>query len=279
MSQPRVLVVAAMAAALQLAACGGSSKPRYDEALRGKAPSAELPNKAPIVFPNEQLVYKLHIHNIEVGETILVAGRPGNANGRRTAILKSRGETSGAAAWFARRRTEITSWVDMATGRPYKHHRDDRIRKKVITTDWSKPGDYKLYETPYDGKPKIYEQTVPDGVRPYDMPSALMAIRSWDAKDGGRAFLFVLRNDMLWRTDMVRAKGKRVRVVAGNFDTYRIDGVTRRMNYKWGFDDRKPKRYFQMYITADQQRIPVLVVAKTDWGDVKMELVRYHQGS
>jgi hypothetical protein len=279
MSQPRLFPALALATILALPACGaGGGKARYDEALSGKTPQEKLPDQAPVFFPGEQLVYKLHIHGIEVGQTVLVAGQPGNIDGRKVLILKSRGETSGAAAWFARRQTEITSWVDLATGRPYKHHRDDRLRKKIITGDWSKPGNYTLYETPYEGKATVYKQTVPDGIKQFDMPSALLSMRAWKAKNGDRAVFYVLRNDMLWRTDMVRAKGKRIRVAAGNFDTYRIDGVTRRMNYKWGFDTRKPKRYFQMYITDDPQRIPVLVVAKTDWGDVKMELMRYRQG-
>jgi len=38
-------------------------------------------------------------------------------------------------------------------------------------------------------------------------------------------------------------------------------------------------RHFSLWITDDADRVPVLIVAKTDFGDVKMEIVGYKPGS
>ena len=40
-------------------------------------------------------------------------------------------------------------------------------------------------------------------------------------------------------------------------------------------DPKKDARYFSTWITADDERLPVLIAARTSYGDVRIELVRY----
>ena len=65
----------------------------------------------------------------------------------------------------------------------------------------------------------------------------------------------------------------------GDFPVVRLDGHT----YKLGRDDQRypgsDERDFSIWISADDGRVPLKVTAKTDYGDIEMNIVDYAPGS
>jgi hypothetical protein len=61
----------------------------------------------------------------------------------------------------------------------------------------------------------------------------------------------------------------------GQFDVLRIDGVAQRLTRTLREDRRKQPRHYTIWISDDQSRLPLLIKGKTEYGDVRAELVEY----
>jgi hypothetical protein len=64
----------------------------------------------------------------------------------------------------------------------------------------------------------------------------------------------------------------------GQFAAVRFDGVSRRILRDGRWEPDGDIRNFALWVTDDADRVPVLMVARTDFGDIRMEIVDYGAG-
>ncbi len=274
----RTLSLAALActAALTLS-CARSVVPRTWKGTTSTAPSAQLASDEQThVVANERLLFHLTALGFDAGELVMVAGRPGQVDGRREVIFRSRATTTGLFALLQTVVDDVTTRIDLETGKPLYHRTDTQVGDsdtEGVEVTFA-PGQFELAQWK-DGDRKVETQTIPDGDSAFDLTSALMALRAWQAKPGARASLYVLRSTMFWQTNIEYHGADSVKTKLGRFAAIRIDGVTRRIHRDGTLDEAKEPRYFSMWFSDDQYRLPLLVAAKTDYGDVRMELVEY----
>jgi len=122
------------------------------------------------------------------------------------------------------------------------------------------------------------EQELPSGFG-HDLHSMLIALRGWDAPPGTKTTLDVFRSRYVWRSQLVVGGYETVVTRLGALPCVRLDGISRRLTRAGEIDGRSDTRHFSMWITDDGDRVPVLMVARTDFGNVRMEIVEYQSGS
>jgi hypothetical protein len=121
----------------------------------------------------------------------------------------------------------------------------------------------------------VLHQAMPGDQAAFDPHAVIGALRAWKPDEGQHAYFFVLVGRHLWQ-NTVRLTGREPMTTRmGRFEALRIDGVARRLTRDLREDRRKQPRYYTMWISDDESRLPILVKGKTEYGDVKAELVEY----
>jgi hypothetical protein len=89
----------------------------------------------------------------------------------------------------------------------------------------------------------------------------------------------VFRSRFLWHVAMkIHGKEKLVTEL-GELPALRFDGHTYKVNRQGERDKESDERDFSIWISDDDGRVPLQVVAKTDYGDMKMQIVDYQPGA
>lgn len=235
------------------------------------------------------MTYKLSLMGAElatfelgVGDQTTVAGKPAIVV-QTHAKVSGIGELAASAAGIHVDDT-FTSWVDIATGRPLRWFCDEYATK---STDKERT-EAKLAERTgntvpiefhvNDDAPKAEPQTVsmPDT---WDYNSFLVALRSWEGAPGSSVSAEVLRSRYLWHVDMKIHGKDTLKTALGDFPALRLDGHTYRLDRNGQKSAGSDERDFSIWISDDDGRVPLLVKAKTDYGDVEMAIVDYQQGT
>ena len=269
---------------MSLVACGASGA---GGVAIGEAPVAMgppeplLPGSAHFV-PGESMRFELSLRGILGGEAALGVGVPGERDGKSVVIVRSRVASAGVVAMFKEVRDEVTTSIDAQTGLPLEHHAEVKFgdKERIINSTFAggEPGNFKIEVLRIDRRGRAqYRQAMPDKLAAYDSHAAMGAIRGWRAEPGQHAYLYALVGRHLWQNTIRMTGRERVRTRLGAFDAIRIDGVARRMHRNLREDTRKPARYYTIWLSDDAQRMPILVTGKTEYGDVKAELVDYNQ--
>ncbi len=283
----RVEFAALLAATCLLAAsCNGKQKAastgpvaptvEWAEPEREAAPGNTLPLAAPFYFPNEQMIWKVTKHGIEIAEFALSVGAPGVIDGNKVVVVRSSLRATKAGRLFVDLQQEVTTFVDVATSRPNYHRREYRdpppnrwIEIKLAAEKFA----IKIHGA--DGKDRVINQTVPSKDPPLDSNSILLALRAWEVKPGMKAEIFVMREDRVWRLQMQYGDTETVETPVGRFPTIRIDGVSRPLKPDGSLVAGEDARQYTIWVTDDAKRLPLMIEAGSDIGTVRMQLVHY----
>lgn len=273
---------------LMLAACGGGhgtapvSPPQKPIAADG------LRVGPPLVTTGEHMTYKLALMGAELATFELQVGGQEAVAGKPAIVVQMHAKVSGigelaASAAGIHVDDTFTSWIDVATGRPLRWYCDeyatkstDRERseaKLAERTGDTLPIEFHLNDDP--PKPEPQKVSLPDT---WDYNSFLIALRSWEGTPGSSVSAEVLRSRYLWHVDMkIGAKGQ-LHTALGDFPSLELHGHA----YRLTRDDTKAaghdERDFTIWISDDSGRVPLKVVAKTDYGDVEMDITDYNPG-
>jgi uncharacterized protein DUF3108 len=272
---------------LTLAACGSQPAP---PAKSPKPPVAldRLPIGAPLATPGEHMTYKLSLMSAELATFELQVGNQETVAGKPAIVVQTHAKVSGigelaASAAGIHVDDTFTSWIDMATGRPlrwyceeYATKSTDRERTEAKLAE--RTGDTVPIEFHInDEAPKPEPQKV-SLVDTWDYNSYLIALRSWEAPAGSHVAAEVLRSRFLWHVEMTIGAKSQLHTALGDFPSLELHGHA----YRLSRDDTKAagndERDFTIWISDDQGRVPLKIVAKTDYGDVEMDIVEYNPG-
>ncbi len=282
-------IVAVVFSAMAASACGasGNSGRSITEAPPSLGPPTALPVVGGVFLPGEEMRFELSLRGIIGGEAAVAVGQAGRVDGKRVIIVRSRVESAGVVAMFREVRDEVTSWIHMDTGLPLSHSAHVVFGKKesFVATKFA-GGEKGGFEVEVRNKResgeeirRVTRQAMPDDQAAFDPHAVIGALRAWKPEEGQHAYFFVLVGRHLWQNTVRLTGRERLRTRLGQFDALRIDGVARRLTRRLREDRRKQPRYYTLWVSDDEARLPLLVVGKTEYGEVRAELVDYSRPS
>jgi len=113
----------------------------------------------------------------------------------------------------------------------------------------------------------------------WDYNAFLIALRAWEAPRGSSSEAEVFRSRYMWHTKATIASKENLTTELGDFPTLKIDGVSYRVNRNGSRDTSLEEREFTLWISDDAARVPLQMVAHTDYGEVTLSIVDYQPGN
>jgi hypothetical protein len=276
----RLAVWAPLAPALALG-CGASA-PAHPVSVSGDTPAGPpqaLSFEKPFIVAGEQLTFELSLRGIVGGEAVTVVGQPGTIEGKHVVIVRSRVESGGLVAIFKEVHDDVTTWIDVDSGYPVYLRADLKFGKKeqLVETRFADgaAGSFEVSSQDKGEDPQTVHQLMPSRETIFDSHAVVGAIRAWRARQGAMAYFYVLTGRHVWESTVRFTSRETVETALGKMRALRIDGVARRLNANLGVDPTKKPRQYTLWISDDGQRLPLLVEGKTEYGEVRAELVKY----
>lgn len=267
-----------------LAACGANAPPNpvpVEETEAASGPPRPLVVEETFFLPGERMTFELSLRGVVGGEATVAVGDPGVVDGEKILIIRSRTESTGVAAVIKEIRDEVTSWIELDSGLPVYHHADVKFGSKqaIIETYFNDgdPGSFNLhYERKGKGRRRVH-QKMPSGQAAFNSHAILGAIRAWDGEPGSLCYFYVLASKRIWQNTLRMTGREKIKTELGRREAIRVDGVARRLRRSLKEDPRKDPREYTFWISDDEDRLPLLVVAKTEYGQVRAELIAYER--
>jgi hypothetical protein len=255
-----------------------------------KAPAAPpaasnlaLPPGPPLATPGEHMTYRLSLGGVELATYELAIGNITDIAGKRAIVVQTHAKSIGLANVLAHVDDYFTSWIDVSTGRPLRWMTDEyaskgKAKERTDAEFCKRDGDvlpilFHMNDDPPTPEPQ--KVSMPDV---WDYNAFLIALRTWEAAPGSQLTAEVLRSRYMWHVVMTMGGKEKLVTDLGELPALRLDGHT----YKLTRDETKApddERNFTIWISADDGRVPLKVVAKTDYGDITMQIVDYQPGT
>lgn len=262
-----------MLLALAVAGCAGA-----DAATAPQTPSkATAPQQADLgLHPGEAMAFEVELAGVLVGEAQLAVGEIGNVEGRRAIVVQSRAATAGAAALVRRIVDEATTVIDAEDGSPITVQTNVEMgNKKIVASAQFLPSHAVVkFQRQQDKQPSSFNVAY-RGHRLHDAHSAMAQLRGWKASPGTTRSVHVIGGRRLWRVDVTYVGEETIGTVTGNRRAVVYEGVSYRAKRDLTPELKKPARKFRVWLSDDADRVPLKVVAKTELGEVSMQLTDY----
>jgi hypothetical protein len=112
----------------------------------------------------------------------------------------------------------------------------------------------------------------------HDAHTALGLLRSWSGSEGEPQHFMLVVGRNLWRAEVVLRGTEEVETTHGDRRAIRIDGVAQRVRPTMELDDKKLKD-FAIWLSDDEDRVPLRMVLASDWGEIEARLLSRKLGS
>ncbi len=204
-----------------------------------------------------------------VGEVTPVEGKP-------AVVLQAVAESVGLAARVKPVRVEFTSWIDVATGLPLLFRAIEA--QEVVEARFTKLVDRKFpISTQKGDEPEKIEMQATNG-QPLELLGVMLVLRSWESKIGGSSTFEAVRSSYMWRMQATLVARESISTELGELPTVKFDAVSRRLMRDGSIDQGTEPRTFSVWISDDADRVPLRMVAQTDYGDIEIQIVEYVAG-
>jgi hypothetical protein len=263
-----------------IAACGakGSLAP-----APGPTAGAKLPDGAPLITPRELMSYRLALGGMDLATYDLAAGDVTDLDGKRVIVVQGHAKSRGLARMLTNVDDVFTSWIDVETGRPRRWsveestaegsvrertdaRLDQRIEDVVPVQVWL--GDNQVDEPQKVSMPDVW-----------DYNAYLVALRAWEAPKGSTVTTEVFRSRYLWNVTMTIAGAEKLVTELGELPALRFEGRAFRVTRDGRRSTDAQERTFEIWISNDSGRVPLLTKARTDYGDIELAIVDYQPGT
>ena len=257
-----------------LTACAGA------EATTLPPAAATRPNATGEIglTPGETMAFEVRLAGMLAGEAQLAVGELGDYEGHRAVVVKSRAQTAGAAALVKHIVDEATTVIDMDTGRPLALDTLVELGDNKTTASAKFTGNVAdvTYTRSEDNAP--HKQRIDFGaVTAHDAHSAMAQLRGWRAAPGAMRSVFVVGGRRVWRVDVTYAGEDTIGSALGNRRAVRYTGQGYRTRRNMTAETDRPARTFSVWLTDDADRVPLRLTAKTELGEVAMDLTEYNR--
>jgi hypothetical protein len=247
------------------------------------ADTNKLPDGPPLVTPGEHMTYRVELRGLELASYEVSVGDFAEIAGRKAIVVQAHAKTVGLGA-LVKVDDFFSSWIDIATGRSLRWYADeydvDGKGKEKTDVDLAGragdrvPASFHLNDDPPKSEPQ--KVTMPDV---WDYNAFLIALRSWEGTPGSHITVEVFRSRFLWHIDMKIAGKEKLVTELGELPALRLSAHAYKVIRSGERDKESDERDFSIWISDDDGRVPLQVVAKTDYGDIKMEIVDYQPGT
>jgi hypothetical protein len=207
------------------------------------APPAAPPALRTMAYPGEGAEFVLSFQGLLVGRVDVEVGTPGWVDGHHVVGYRSKGSTEGVVTLLGEVRWELETLIDVDHAVAVSDHEDTYL---------GVPGDDEHIVR--DHSPDL------DSMQ-HDIQSAVAAIRGWHSRPGDRAQL-----------DMIFAS---LRVDVDIWDSGRghtDNSLLPAVKYEGTIDHDTG---FTAWMSDDADRVPLLVVISSKYGEVRVDLVEY----
>jgi Protein of unknown function (DUF3108) len=254
------------------------------------ADASVLSPQAPVVVngrelglhPGETMSYQVQLAGVLVGEAQLAVGEIGTIGGRRALVVKSRAATAGPVALVKKIVDESTTVIDIETGQPMQVDMlFEASGKKTTATAKFEPGPSRIVNVTY----KRHEEDKPHQMRIdfkaagdtplHDMHTAMAQIRGWRATPGTTRTVYIVGGRRLWAIEMKYIGEETVGSSVGNRRAVVFEGMSYKVKRDLSRESTKPARTFRVWLSDDADRVPLKCSAKTELGDIVMDLTEY----
>lgn len=236
--------------------------------------------KPPLATPGERMLYRVSIHGFELAEYSIAVGEMTTVDATEVVVIQSHARTTKVAAMLKPIDDLFTSWISTNDGRSVRFVSSERASKdddrKEVTEARTAAGTVSLSVT--RGAETVAETQTVAGHGGHDLNSFLIFLRGWDGEPGAHLDADVVRSRYVWRVRVKVIEYENLSTVLGNLPVARYDGEGVRLVRDGTLDPTSDTRRFSIWLTDDADRVPVKLVARTDYGDVKMELLSYMPG-
>ncbi len=228
--------------------------------------------------------YRISLGDMELATYDIAVGNITEIAGRRAVVVQSHAQTSGLVTAIANIDDTFTSWIDVGTGRPLRWFADEAAsegddKERTEARMFERAGNILPMEFHRNDEPPTPEPQTVSHPDVWDYNAFLVALRGWEAPAGSKLTAEVLRSRYLWNVTMTLRGRTKVVTELGEFPALRLDGHT----YKLGRDGKRnpnsKERNFVIWISDDDDRVPLQTVANTDFGAIKMTIVDYVPGN
>ncbi len=270
-----------LCALLLVGACGPHTS--ADPVAPKAAAVAKFADGPPLVTPGEHMTYRLALQGVELAVYDLGVGEQTQVAGKPAILVQSHAKTVGLGA-LVKVDDYFSSYVDVATGRPLRwtcdeYSSDGKHKEKTDADLAGRTGDtvpitFHLDDDPPQPEPQKVSQ--PDV---WDLNAFVVAIRSWEGPPGTAVTLEVLRSRYLWHVETkIHGKEKLVTEL-GELPALRFDADLYKLDRSDVRDKGSDQRHFSIWVSDDDGRVPLKIVARTDYGDIEMKIVDYQPGN
>jgi hypothetical protein len=268
--------------AIVLCACGGKAQHgpwNPDKVYKHVA-------EPPFVSPGERMTYRVSVLKVELAEFTIAVGEPTKFGSYSAIAIRAAAHTTGLGALVRKVKAEFTSFVDARTGHALAFRVEETAGKDDATVEVM---DVRFLELANGTFPvttirpdddtgiekKVVEQQVTTG-QPIDLLTLLMQLRSWEKP--GKRTVEAVRSRYIWRTEIRLAGRETVKTELGNLPAVRFEAESRRINRDGSYDKSSEPRKIMIWISDDADRVPIQMIAPTDYGQVKMSIAEYTPG-
>jgi len=267
-----------------LGACGANSQSALSVEsieLPKELPAQTMQSSSSFFIPGESMSFDISLRGVLGGTAVLGVGEPGVMDGRSVIIVQSLVQSAGLLVAIKEVRDQIFTWVDLDEGVVLKHEADSKFGKKQASIETNlgggKPGAFAIDYKPKNSKKQHAVQRLPMDAYAFDAHAVLGKLRAWEPEDGDEQSFFLLSGRRLWRSSMRVGAHETITTTMGRRPAIRIDGVAQRVTRGLGDLKSKKPRNYSVWISDDASRLPLLVMAKTEYGDLRLELVEYRR--
>ena len=229
--------------------------------------------------------YRVSLRGIDLAAFSISVGEVVDLDGKKAVTIQGHAKLVGLATLIGGNIDDkFTSWIDIETGKSLRFQVDEYASKSKdlehTVIDLARregnsiPITFRMNDEPEKPEP----QTVSAPVI-WDYNSFLVALRSWEGTPGSTEIMEVFRSRYLWSVKVAIHGRESLQTELGELPALRFDAETHRIRRDGTKDTEADERKFSLWISDDAGRVPLQINARTDYGDVKMQIVEYVPGN
>ncbi len=238
--------------------------------------------------PGERMTYKLALRGMDIASYTFSVGEVQELAGRRVVVVESHARSVGIVEWLARIDDRFTSWIDVETGRSRRFQADEYETNSktnvehVVADLGAREGELvpvTFHVNDADPTPEPQRVNLPEV---WDYNTFLVALRAWEQPPGSKVRVEVFRSRYLWNVEMQirgREKLKTELPDLAEVSALRFDAHMYRLDREGKKDPTADERDLSIWISDDDGRVPLRTAARTDYGDIRMDIIDYNPGT
>jgi hypothetical protein len=221
--------------------------------------------------PGEKMVFKVRWEFIPAGDAVLEVLPYETINGEKSFHFVFTARTNRYVDLIYKVRDRVESYTDLEITRAvlYKKEQKGKIKKEVVVTfDWKNR--FAQYSNSDNQLEPIF---IMPGT--FDPLSIFFSFRLYDLNKETKVVTPVTDGEKSVLGVVTKIKRERIKVSAGEYDTYLVEPEMENID---GVFKKSKKAKLQIWVTADERRIPVKIKSKVAVGSFVADLVSYEDG-